>query len=79
MSAYVDAHRGRFGVEPICRVLGIAPSSYYAHRRRQPSARALADAELVGQIHAARIGYRRVYGGHAPCRGAVGCLANRYP
>ncbi len=62
MSAYVDAHRGRFGVEPICRVLGIAPSSYYAHRRRQPSARALADAELVEQIHAARIGYRRVYG-----------------
>ncbi len=62
MSAYIDAHLGRFGVEPICRVLGIAPSSYYARRRRPPSARALADAELVGEIHAARSGYRRVYG-----------------
>ena len=37
--AYIDAHKHRFGVEPICRVLSehampIAPSSYYAHRRR---------------------------------------------
>jgi putative transposase len=62
MSAYIDAHRARFGVEPICRTLGVAPSSYYAHRSRPPSARALADAWLVGQIHAAREGYRRVYG-----------------
>jgi putative transposase len=62
MSAYIDAHRGRFGVEPICRVLGVAPSSYYAARVRPPSARALCDAWLVGQIHHARAGYRRVYG-----------------
>jgi putative transposase len=62
MSAYIDAHRERFGVEPICRVLGIAPSSYYAHRCRPPSARAIRDAELVGEIHAARSGYRAVYG-----------------
>ena len=26
----VDAHRDEFGVEPICRALGIAPSTYYA-------------------------------------------------
>jgi len=38
--------RDRFGVEPICRTLAIAPSSYYAARSRPPSARALADAEL---------------------------------
>jgi putative transposase len=62
MSAYIDSHKNRFGVEPICRTLGVAPSSYYARRIRPPSARALADAELVGQIHAARQGYRRVYG-----------------
>lgn len=62
MSAYIDQHRSRFGVEPICRTLGIAPSSYYAHRSRPPSARALADEALVGEIHAARSGYRRVYG-----------------
>jgi putative transposase len=62
MSAYIEAHRARFEVEPICRALGVAPSSFYAHRSRPPSAQALADAWLVGQIHAAREGHRRVYG-----------------
>jgi putative transposase len=62
MSAYIDQHKDRFGVEPICRTLGIAPSSYYAHRSRPPSARSIRDAELVGEIHAARSGHRRVYG-----------------
>jgi putative transposase len=40
----------RFGVEPICRVLQVAPSSYYAARSRQPSARALADEQLRARI-----------------------------
>jgi putative transposase len=62
MSAYIDAHRQRFGVEPICRTLGFAPSTYYAARGRPPSARALADRQLVAQIHDARSGYRAVYG-----------------
>jgi putative transposase len=60
---YVDEHRARFGgVEPICRVLRIAPSTYYAARSRPPSARALRDAELVTEIarvHRANFG---VYG-----------------
>jgi putative transposase len=41
-------------VEPICRTLAIAPSSYYAARSRPPSARALADSELkvkISEIH----------------------------
>ena len=38
MIAFIDDHRGAYGVEPICRVLKIAPSSYHAHaaRRRCP-------------------------------------------
>jgi putative transposase len=60
---YVDEHRARFGgVEPICRVLRIAPSTYYAARSRPPSARALRDAELLDEIvrvHRANFG---VYG-----------------
>src|SRR6266853_4609481 len=43
MSAYIDAHRCQFGVEPICRTLEIAPSTYYARRVRPPSARTLRD------------------------------------
>jgi len=53
--AFIDDHRARFGVEPICRVLSehgvkIAPSGYYAFKKRPVSARAAADAELVAQI-----------------------------
>ncbi|WP_308492713.1 IS3 family transposase [Microbacterium terrisoli] len=52
---FIDDHRARFGVEPICRVLTkhgvkIAPSGYYAFKKRPASARAVADAELVVQI-----------------------------
>jgi putative transposase len=52
---FIEAHRGRFGVEPMCRVPGghgvrIAPSRYYAAKARPPSARAVADAALLGEI-----------------------------
>lgn len=64
---YIDQHRDRFGVEPICRVLKdagvqIAPSTYYAARTRAPSARSVRDARLVADIrvtHRANLG---VYG-----------------
>ena len=38
MIAFIDAHREAHGVEPICKVLQIAPSTYYDHvaRRRDP-------------------------------------------
>ena len=54
--AFIDDHKQRFGVEPICRVLSehgvkIAPSSYYAARSRPPSARAIRDGELLAEIH----------------------------
>jgi putative transposase len=52
---FIDDHRDRFGVEPICRVLTehqvkIAPSGYYAFKKQPASARAVSDAELVTQI-----------------------------
>ena len=62
MIAYIDAHRDRFGVEPICRVLPIAPSTYYQHTKGPPSARAVRDAQLkveIAQVHAEHFG---VYG-----------------
>ena len=36
MTRFVDEQRDRFGVEPICRTLQVAPSSYYAARSRPP-------------------------------------------
>jgi putative transposase len=50
VSRYIDEHRDRFGVEPICRALQVAPSSYYAAKRRPPSARAVRDTELVPRV-----------------------------
>jgi putative transposase len=53
--AFIDAHRHRFGVEPICRVLSehgckIAPNTYWTAKKRPPSKRALRDAELIVEI-----------------------------
>jgi putative transposase len=62
VSAFIDTHRSEFGVEPICRTLQVALSTYYARRSRPPSARARRDRELLQAIHVARAGYRRVYG-----------------
>jgi putative transposase len=62
VTRYIETRREAFGVEPICRVLGLAASSYYARRSRKPSARALADRELVGRIQQARSGHRAAYG-----------------
>jgi putative transposase len=62
MTVYIESRRAVFGIEPTCLVLGVPTSTYYARRSRKPSARALRDAELVGEIHAAREGYRSVYG-----------------
>ena len=46
----IDAHRERFGVEPICRVLEVPTSTYYAHKQHQPSARTRRDAQLKAEI-----------------------------
>ncbi len=55
MKAFIDAHRDAYGVEPICRVLPIAPSTCYEHAARQadPSrlpARAKRDAVLKAEV-----------------------------
>lgn len=62
--AYIDEHRAEFGVEPICRVLQIAPSTYYAAKRRQvaPSARAVRDAVMMQVLMVLWVANRKVYG-----------------
>jgi transposase InsO family protein len=65
--AFVEAHRDEHGVEPICAALEdtsaeIAPSTYYAHRTRPPSARAVRDAELTEEIKTVHTENLGVYG-----------------
>jgi hypothetical protein len=65
--AYIDAHKDRFGVDPICRVLtkhgmAIAPSTYYAHRSAPVSAAELADAYAANAVLTCWRANRGVYG-----------------
>jgi putative transposase len=59
---FIREHRERWGVEPICRVLQIAPSSYYAAIRRPLSARQRRDERLAVAIRRVWDEHRRVYG-----------------
>lgn len=67
MIAFIDEHRAVHGVEPICRVLPIAPSTYHVHaaRRADPRklpARAQRDATLKTEIQRVYEENFRVYG-----------------
>jgi transposase InsO family protein len=67
MKAFIDEHRAVYGVEPICKVLPIAPSTYYLHAARQAnpglrSARAQRDAHLTDQIQRVWEDNFQVYG-----------------
>jgi putative transposase len=67
VSRYVDEHRSRFGVEPICRTLGVSASAYYERATGRRSRRAIEDERLLARIrelHAANYsayGYRRMW------------------
>lgn len=50
MSAFIDEHRGRFGVEPICETLGVSASAYYQRATGERSARTVEDERLLGVI-----------------------------
>ena len=67
MIAFIDEHRTRHGVEPICRVLPIAPSTYHAHAARcadpgKLPARARRDITLKTEIRRVYEENFRVYG-----------------
>ena len=67
MVAFIDEHRKSYGVEPICKILPIAPSTYYEWkcRERDPSllpARILRDAEISRHIERVWEESRKIYG-----------------
>jgi transposase InsO family protein len=67
MVAFIDDHRERFGVEPICAVLPIAPSTYFRHKleqrdRTRRSARAQHDEVLRAIIRRIWTEHHQVYG-----------------
>jgi putative transposase len=81
VSAYLDSHRDRFGVELVCETLGVSASAYYQRATGKRSARAVENERLVEVIKDTHrrnyfaYGYRRMWkalgraGEHAPrCR-----------
>jgi putative transposase len=67
VSRYVEEHRGRFGVEPICSTLGVSASAYYRRATGERSARSLEDERLLAVIRETHkknyeaYGYRRTW------------------
>jgi putative transposase len=67
VSAFIDEHRERFGVEPICRTLDVSASAYYRRAQGQRSARAVEDERLLEVIRSTHkknyeaYGYRRTW------------------
>ncbi len=63
----MEEHRERFGVEPICRVLGVSASAYYQRKTGERSPRQLEDERLlekIREVHEANYcayGYRRTW------------------
>ena len=67
MVSFIDDHRAEYGVEPICRVLPIAPSTYYASKACEAdptlrSKRSIRDEDLRVEIQRVYDENRRVYG-----------------
>ena len=62
MVRYVDEQRDVFGVEPICKQLQVAQSTYYAARSRPPSLRAQRDSCLIPILVALWTANFKVYG-----------------
>ncbi len=91
--AFVDENREQFGVEFICTLMQMAPSSYYAAKKRQtcPSARALRDVILMQVLLTLWVANRKVYGAHKLWRTAqraghdigrdqvAGCVNSTWP
>ena len=67
MSAFIEEKRASFGVEPICRTLGVSDSAYYERRSGRRSARAIDDERLLPVIRKTwkknycAYGYRRTW------------------
>ena len=59
---FIDAQRDEFGVEPICRTLQVAPSTYYSAKTRPVSARAIRDAVMMPVLLALWKANYSVYG-----------------
>ena len=81
MVTFIDDHRDEYGVEPICAVVPIAPSTYYAAKARETdpalrSARARSDEALRVEVQRVWDENRHVYGAKPARLGGAGSGSN---
>jgi putative transposase len=62
VSAYIDTYRDRFGVEPICNVLGVSASAYYHRKTGARSQRVVSDERLLSLIRELHLANYEAYG-----------------
>jgi putative transposase len=62
VTAFIDEHRGRFGVESICGVLGVSASAYYQRATGERSPRVVEDERLIGRIRELHAANYHAYG-----------------
>jgi putative transposase len=62
VSRFIDEHRSRFGVEFLCRTLGVSASAYYQRATGECSARAVEDERLLAGIRAVHVANYEAYG-----------------
>lgn len=78
---FIEDHRAEFPVRRMCEVLDVSPSGYYAWRRRPPSAREMANQELMQKIEMVFEESGETYGSprvhQALIRQGVRCSKNR--
>ena len=58
----MEVNQATYRIAPMCRLLGVSPSGYYACRTREPSARSKRDAQLKARIQAIHSWSRGTYG-----------------
>lgn len=79
--AFIGAHRQRFSVSKLCRLLAVSRSGFHAWLQRPVSARVRANQELLGYIRRVHIEHREAYGAvktwHALQAQGIGCGKHR--
>ena len=58
----MKVNQAAYRIAPMCRLLGVSPSGYYAYWKREPSARSKRDAQLKARIQAIHSWSRGTYG-----------------
>ncbi len=64
---FVDEHQAEYRIADLCRVAGVSRSGFYAWSTREPSPRAVANAELLTEIRAIHTTSRGTYGAPRVC------------